>query len=145
MFFLLCTQWNINPTGWFIHFKNYFYPFVQRFYEISSKRREISTSIFYAFLLKAELCETSNIVIYHLNIFCCFSYTGFGAVLCRLGPDDAVWHHDLSSDSLQTQPVCVLTWPTLTPSPGLSAWLFLYLAEQPCHWHSPTQEHTYKI
>lgn len=69
---------------------------------------------------------------------------GDGFALWRFRPDDAVWHYDLSSDSQQTEPVCVLTWLTLTPSPSLSGWLFLYLAEQPCHWHSPTHECSYK-
>lgn len=71
-----------------------------------------------------------------LNRFVCI----FRAVLWRSGLDDAARHHDLSSDSLRTQPVCVLTWPALTPpSPGLSAWLFLYLAERSRHWRSPTR------
>lgn len=67
---------------------------------------------------------------------------GVEALLWRCRPDDAAWHHDLSSDSFQ--PVCILTMLTLTspPNPRLSARLFLYLAEQLCHWHSPTHERT---
>lgn len=73
-----------------------------------------------------------------------FSILGAGIVLWCFRPDDAVWHHDLAADSLQSEPVCVLTRLTLTPSPSLSGWRFLYLDEQPCHWHSPTHEDTYK-